>query len=471
MSRAHDRLLWLFLLVLVAVPVQAQTGPDVPEMATYDAYFLDFLDRYGIPGASVAVSRFGRLVYARGFGLADVDAAELVEPTDRFRVASVSKPITAVVTMKLVEDGRLDLDAPAFAFLDDLPAPDGQADDPRLAQVTVRDLLQHSGGWDRDGTVYDPMFDAVNIATAMGVPPPADVETIVRFMRGRPLDFDPGTRYAYSNFGVAVLGRVLERATGTPYAQLVKETLAATGITSFEIGGSRLADRLPGEVRYYSPLPEVPSVFGDGLVPWPYGGYHIEAMDAHGGWVASAPDLLRFTTALDGIANRPDVLASDTRATMVARPDLATWNGSSSWYGLGWSSNANGHWWHLGSLPGAESLLVRSSYNGLHWAVLINTRTNESGTYMAELDQAMWNLALGITSWPTHDLFDIVVADEGQPSAATLALDTYPNPTLASATVAVTLPAATDVRAEVVDLLGRRVATLHDGPLAAGTHP
>ncbi len=438
-------------------------------MANYDAYFPTFLAKYGIPGVAVAVSKDGRLVYARGFGTADVEAGMPVQPTSRFRVASLSKPITAVVTMALVERGLLALDDAAFPYLDDLPVPEGQTEDARLAQVTIPDLLQHSGGWNRDGTGYDPMFDAVHIAQAMGVDSPPSTETIIRYMRGRPLDFSPGTTYAYSNFGYAVLGEVLEHVSETPYEQLVQGVLADAGIDGMALAGSLLADRLPGEVRYYPTTDRAPSVFDGSTAPWPYGGFSIEAMAAHGGWVASAPDLLRLTTALDGLDNRPDLLTSESMAAMSDRPPLSVWNGAASWYGLGWSVNTNGHWWHTGSIPGSESLLVRSSYNGLHWAVLFNARPAQGWGALADLDNAMWTLALGVQTWPTHDLFATTVdAEDGPTDGLTLAV--APNPIRRAATVRLTLDAAARVRVDVVDALGRQVHSLHDGDLPAGTH-
>ena len=465
------RLLLLSLLSALVLPAAlAQTGRPVPELAGYDAFFPDFLDRHGLPGAAVAVAKDGRLVYARGFGEADADAGVLVEPTSRFRIASISKPVTAVVAMTLAEDGRLDLDARAFAFLDDLPAPDGQTEDARLADVTVRDLLLHTGGWDRDGTGYDPMFDNARIAAEMGVTGPASVETIIRYMRGRPLDFTPGARYAYSNFGYAVLGRVLERVAGEPYEQLVQGVLADAGIAGMEIGASRLSGRLPGEVRYYPTGQTAPSVFDGSRVPWPYGGFYLESMDAHGGWVASAPDLLRLTTALDGLPNRPDLLSAASMAEMTGRPGVSTWTGTPYWYGLGWSVNTSGHWWHLGSLPGSESLVVRSRYQGLHWAVLLNARTAQSGTYMAELDNAMWALAQGVGSWPTHDLFESTVAGNGAPAVPAPALSVAPNPVRGVTTVRPSLDAAAGVRVEAFDALGRRVRTLLDEVRPAGDH-
>ncbi len=370
--------------------------------------------------------------------------------------------------MRLVEDGKLALDDPAFAYLPDLTS--SQTEDSRLASITIRDLLRHSGGWDRDATGYDPMFDVTNIGAQMGRSGPAELEDIVRYMRGRRLDFTPGIKYAYSNFGYAVLGLILEHVTGESYEALAKDVLADAGITGMDLGRTRLEDRQPREVRYYFPaIPTTRSVIDGSTVPYPYGGFYLDVMDAHGGWIASAADLLRFATAIDGNAVRPDLLTASSEATMSAQPNMSYWNGSAWWYALGWTVNTNGNWWHTGSLPGSESLLVRANYKGLQWAVLLNIRTNQTATYMAELDNAMWTLAQGVTTWPTHDLFGMGTAAE--PAVADgLGLDVAPNPVRDRARVSLDLPMATTARVEVFDVLGRRVATLHDGALSAGPH-
>jgi N-acyl-D-amino-acid deacylase len=462
------------LALLSLLPLaSAQTGPEVPQMAHYDAFFQDLIDDFDLAGAAVAVSQHGRLVYARGFGLADVAADEPVRPTSRFRLASLSKPITAVAVMRLVEDGLLDLDQPAFALLPDLPPRDGLSDAAGLGQITVRHLLLHAGGWDRDGTGYDPMFDNAQIAQAMGVDRPASADDVVRYMRSRPLDFTPGARYAYSNFGYAVLGRIVERVSGQSYEAYTQSVLAEAGITSMEIGGSLEEDRLPGEVSYHPQTELTPSVFGGGDVPWPYGGFYLESMDSHGGWVGSAVDLLKFTTAIDGQASRPDVLTAASLDAISERPDVSTWNGSSYWYGLGFLANGNDNWWHSGSLPGGESSMVRSTYRGLHWAVLWNTRSAFANTnaLFAAVDNGMWELHFATPTFPSHDLFDAAVSADGPVEAgAALAVQVAPNPATARSTVLLQLPHAGTVRAEVFDTLGRRVGTVHDGALPGGAH-
>lgn len=383
-------------------------GTRVPGMVAYDRLIPELMARWGIPGGAVGVVRDGRLVYARSYGLADQDAGEAVEPDALFRIASVSKPVTAAAVLLLVERGLLDLDEPAFALMPDLEPPEEATVDPRLQDITVRHLLVHAAGWDRNAT-FDPMFRPIEAAEAVGAPAPASAETVIRYMMGQPLQFDPGGSYAYSNLGYAVLGRIIERVSGRPYEDFVRdELLAPLGAERMAIGRSLLPDRAAGEVRYYDPA-VVNSVFaGQAQVPVAYGGFHLEAMDAHGAWIASTVDLLRFLVGVDGRATPPDLLAAASVAEMIAPPPPPLWAGSAVHYGLGWLVRPTGgdaNWWHDGSLPGTTALLVRN-YQGVSWVALFNRRASSGSTSFAgELDATLWNALAAVTAWPAHDLF------------------------------------------------------------------
>jgi N-acyl-D-amino-acid deacylase len=382
----------MFRLALLSVLTLA------PSLESFDAAIEAFMKERGAPGGALAVVKDGRLVHAKGYGWADVEAKVAVEPTSLFRIASVSKPITAVAVLSLVQKGKLELDAKAFALLGLEP---GEKGDRRLAEITVRHLLHHTGGWDREKS-GDPMFKSVEIAEAMGAVPPADASAIIRWMMGRPLDFDPGARHAYSNFGYCVLGRIIEKVSGEPYeAHVRKAVLEPMGITRMRVGKSLLKDRAEGEVRYYQPKATAErSVFGrDGErnVPWPYGGFSIEAMDAHGGWIASAVDLARFASSLE------KVLDAKSLETMFARP--AGLKPSPAYYACGWmvrpiGSSGKANTWHNGSLPGTGTLLVRR-HDGLTWVALFNQRSSKDG----ELDPALHRAADAVTDWPKDDLF------------------------------------------------------------------
>jgi len=388
-------------------------------MEAYDRLVGEWMKKWNVPGGQIAVVRGGRLMLVRAYGWANVEEQKPVTNDSQFRIASVSKSITAVAVLRLVEAGKLDFEAKAFELLPQFPLSSTQGGDPRLTQITIRQLLTHTAGWDRDKS-FDPMFIPFKAAEALGASPPADTATIIRYMQRQPLDFDPGQKYAYSNFGYCLLGRVIEQATGKSYADAVRElVLEPCGAPSFELGRTRLVERSPREVCYYAqPAGErTRSVFPDvsDQVAWPDGGFYLEALDAHGGWIATAPDLLRFATAVEGSRGQP-LLKAETLSLMTARPPAPVSGQGPTHYGLGWmirypEKNKDADWrqstwWHTGSLPGTAALLVRT-HKELAWAALFNSRPpyEKLKEFAGELDALMWKAAGQIKQWPEHDLF------------------------------------------------------------------
>jgi len=385
-------------------------------MAAFDREMEAFMSARNVPGGALAVVQDRRLIYARGYGWADRDARLPVKPDSLFRIASVSKPITGVAVMKLVEQAKLDLDANAFPLLNLQPAVQSFRDpEPRLRDITIRQLLQHTGGWDRDKS-FDPMFRPGRIATATNTPPPATPVNVIRYMLSRPLDFDPGTRYAYSNFGYCVLGRLIEKVSGTTYEKFVQEkVLDPIGIKRMCIGATLEGKQAPGEVRYYTrDDAQSQNVFSlePQEVPQPYGGFHLEAMDAHGGWIASVVDLARFAAALHDPLHSP-LLRPETFATMYAPPAAPVSRASDgklapTYYGCGWmvrpKAAGKANYWHTGSLPGTATLLVRRA-DGLSWSVLFNQRSEDKKLSDNEIDPALHRAADAVDKWPDHDLF------------------------------------------------------------------
>jgi N-acyl-D-amino-acid deacylase len=394
----------------------AQGSPRVSAADAFDRAMHDYMTPRGIPGGSLAVSRQGRLVYARGYGWADRDSRSPVRPDSLFRIASVSKPFTAVAVLKLVDEGRLRLEDRVFDLLpSDAPLPGAGNADPRLSRITLRQLLQHTGGWDREAA-YDPMFHSAEICRRLGTPGPAGPREIIRYMRSEPLQFDPGSRHAYSNFGYCLLGRVIERVTGRPYEAHVRErVLEPLGIRSMRVGRTQPALRASREVRYYTPHGETgPSVFpGAGAeVPLPYGAFHLEAMDAHGGWIASATDLVRFAASLD-FPGRRRFLTEESLRTMAAPPPAPVFRDAEGalgdyWYGCGWMvrkprGQSAPNFWHNGRLPGTWSILVRR-WDGMAWAALFNLVSEGApapGLPDNAVDPALHRAADAVTDWPS----------------------------------------------------------------------
>ena len=204
---------------------RAETAYTPAGMAVFDDLMERFMEEHRPPGASLAVTHKGRLVHARGYGMANVEEKEPVEPTSLFRIASLSKPFTSAAVLRLQQQGKLTLDDRVFelidmaSYLEEHPATDA-----RLRDVRIRHCLQHTGGWDR-GKSIDPMGAraAFRIARELGVELPIETKHIIRFMLDQPLDTEPGTAYAYSNFGYCLLGRVIEACSGKPYGRFVEE--------------------------------------------------------------------------------------------------------------------------------------------------------------------------------------------------------------------------------------------------------
>ena len=367
-------------------------GSPVAGFESFDELLRSFSQQHAVPGMALAVGRAGELRYARSIGFANVEEQVPVEPHSLFRIASISKPVTAVAILQRVERGELSLEARVWELLRlDEPT------DARWKLVTIRHLLQHTGGWDRNAS-FDPMFMSVEFATEAGTPPPAGPREVIRAMLQRPLDFDPGSKSAYSNFGYCLLGRVLEAlpgAAGRSYEQIVREgVFAPVGALSPRLGKTLTTST--DEVHYYVQPPETTdSVFTPGQqVPLPYGAWNLEAMDSHGGWMCSAPDLVRFAMGCDEAAtepnsNRQSLLTRALIEEMFAVPTSFTSSEPDVWYGLGWnvrrtSNGTNRNTWHTGALDGTSTILVRRA-DGLTWSVLFNMRKNAAGEELARL--------------------------------------------------------------------------------------
>lgn len=402
---------WICALVASVAVASGQTG--TPGIPAFDQLMTTFLPKYNIPGGALVVAKDGRLVMARGYGFADKENQLPVQPDSLFRIASLSKILTSVAIMHLAEEGKLSVDQPAFALLPDLPAPAGTTEDPRLSRITLRHLLTHSGGWDVSASNFDPMFASQEIALALGVPQPASTENIVRYMRGRPLDFDPGTHYRYSNFGYAVLGRIIERVTGMSYDQYVRtQVLAPMGVNA-RIGNSLADGQLAGEVKYYSQGTTGPNVFPEAnpvTVPLPYGGWCLECMDAHGGWVISALDYAKFLDAIDG-RRGPAFLQVPTVLGMTQKPNIPDWTTEAKfWYafGIGITLKPNGYQWgHDGGLDGTTTMYTRTP-DGFTVVAFFNTRPpndDRDDQLQGELLDSILSILGKTTAWPADDYY------------------------------------------------------------------
>lgn len=402
------RRLFLGQCAMLPFALRAQDNPN-RGLEPFDTLMTEFVEKHKVPGASLSVARQGRIVYDRGFGYADRDAKEKVAAGARFRIASISKPITAVAILQLAERKKLALDDKVLDHVKLAPyLAEGKKADARWSKITLRHLLHHAGGWDRDVS-YDPIEITPKIADALKCGYPVKPEHVCRYMMGQPLDFNPGERYAYSNLGYLLLGRVIESVTKTPYEEWVKkETLAPLGIRHMQLGRALLEHRAKDEVRYYDRKERKGvALYGKAIgerVPMPYGGQNLEAYEAHGGWIASSADLVRFAAMFDDPARCP-LLTQATLEELWKRPAHAKPE-AATYYGCGFNvrpGKPSPTLWHSGLIGGTSTLLVHRS-DALNWAVLFNTdRTADGKTLSGVIDPLLHAAAKDVTKWPEGD--------------------------------------------------------------------
>jgi CubicO group peptidase (beta-lactamase class C family) len=327
-----------------------------------------FMAKHDVPGLSVAFAHLGKPAFRAGYGLADQASGERMTGDHLFRIASISKPITAVAVFLLVEQGRLKLDDKVFGktgHLADFQDGDLAAD---AEDITIHHLLTHTcGGWRNDGD--DPMFRHPKLDHR---------ELIARTLRDQPLKNAPGKEYAYSNFGYCLLGRVIEKISGKLYDGFVNEAiLRRCGIQTMKLAGNTLADRVPGEVVYHGRNGEDPYRM------------NVRRMDAHGGWLASPADLVKFLIHCDGSGN------PDDRISKASFKSMMTATQANPGYASGWSVNAAPNFWHGGSLPGTATIAVQTA-SGMCWAGFANSRSKDVGS---ALDRLMWEMARAVPEW------------------------------------------------------------------------
>jgi N-acyl-D-amino-acid deacylase len=372
------------------------TGKAVPRLRSLDRLMLDFLRDYNVPGGSLAIAKDGRLVFARGYGWANVENKRPMRPTSRFNLASCSKPITAAAILKLVDQGKLRLDDKVFALLDDIKPPPGARADPRLKEITVRQLLHHAGGLVR-GQLHGPY---PKIERLLQVHPPFTLAQVIRVNLDKPLLCAPGAEAHYSNLGFGVLRVVVARISGQEYEKFTAvNVLRPMGIADAHL--DRNEGYWPNEAHRYAGGKRHP-------------GGHGEVKGGAGSWVLSTIDVMRFLTSLDGSRGARVLSARAYQQMLAPLPSLGK-QANQRHNGLGWDIVQRFPEGVLFSKNGGVAGIttwMEHLPNGVSWALFFNG--NLKGADEEEqprksghkkpwpiLREAIENIA----DWPDHDLF------------------------------------------------------------------
>lgn len=389
----------LLACLLTCPPAPAATpvhGPVGRGLEAIDDAMLETLEKHRFMGASVALAKDGRLVFARGYGWADYQANRPMRPVTPVNLASVSKALTGVAMLRLADEGRLGLDDRMV----DLLGRCGPRPGPRLREVTPRMLLFHTAGY--SGGKDAPAGSHIHERDAALGKGPLDTDQVVRFLLTHPPETDPGTHAHYSNVGYMAAGAVVARVAGEDYAEAVQEyVLRPMGIRHIRLGANH-PDYLPGEARRY--------VAGQ-TKALPGGTWH--QFGPAGGWVASSVDMARFLTGLTGSRTGKPFLSDRLMGEMVSAPPGLKLRPDGSHFGLGWDKvwkTDEGYGWLKNGGTGGISTMIIHRPDGIDIVVLVNSSNGPhkekpavppEGRFVREIQR----LLAEVKEWPRGDFF------------------------------------------------------------------
>lgn len=327
-----------------------------------DGKIRRLMDDFNIPGLQLSIVYKERLVYSKSYGYADKQNGLLVNNESIFRIASISKVLTLVGILKLIENDQLNFTDKIFGDDGILKFDFGTPPySENLEDITVLHLLEHKSGW--QNVPYDPVFRNEELSQD---------EMINDIINNRP-NSEPGGDSYYLNFGYVLLGRVIEKVSGLDYESYInQQILNPIGITDMQIAENSINEKAENEVLYY---PQ------ENFDPYTM---NVKRMDAAGGWLASTEDLARFLVHIDRNRRVEDILSSTS---------------------LTYSYLAYSTWIFNGGFAGTNSCITRIN-NDLGGSIIVNTRI-PGGEITEALNDFMTEEINKRSKWATYDLFQI----------------------------------------------------------------
>jgi CubicO group peptidase (beta-lactamase class C family) len=269
-------------------------GPtDQQIRAEADRTVQQMMSQHAIPAVVLAVVKDGRIVVEKGYGAKSTDSNQPPDENTVFYIGSLSKAITAVGAMMLVDKGKLNLDDPASRYMPDLPR--------NWSRITVRQFMTHTSGIPDLPKRQKKQEDTIQQAFKLAA--------------GLPMSFDPGTKEQYNNFNFAVIGRLIEEISGQSYSDYMRENLFGP-LGMNHTGGGILA-RFPNHATGYNGVRGniKPGVFDVQEFGWPSGGL-----------ATTLPDLLKLDEAL----RSGRLMKQSTFQQMITKTDVGS--GTPGWF-------------------------------------------------------------------------------------------------------------------------------------------
>lgn len=369
-----------------AGPSGSSTALDAATGSAIDSIAAEALEAGPVAGLSIAVVRDGRVVYARGHGSADMAAGRATTHETVYVAASVTKMLTSLAALTLVRDGRLDLGGTLGELLPSHPIPE-------WAQgVTLRQMLDHTSG------LPDLVRDAQDRWLATGQP--LEPAWVLEWLRFRRLDFEPGTRWSYSNTGFYLVGLIIEATSGRPYGDYVREAVALPlGLDdTFLCDDGLLPER---RTVGYEPGDDGLTVSSNYETTGVKTGF-----GAAGGFCSTAVDLASLPQALAESQLLPDALL-----TLFRSPTTLA-DGATVDYGLGVRlGSLDGHalWGHTGGSSSTWAVVAHYPESSTTVATMVNTDGARPDAWMLE-----GRVARRVLGLPDASIDSVVVSDLGR---------------------------------------------------------
>lgn len=342
------------------------------DIAIIDAAAKNYMKTQDVIGLSLAVTRNGKLVFAKGYGYANPLTKEEMSPNHRMRIMSISKSVTAAGIMKLMDQNKITMDQKVFGPNSILGSKySTPADKPKLNQITVWQLLTHTAGL--RSCNGEPEFWTVlsNHPAAMNM------------LLASPdlLKFDPNTQSFYSNTGYFILMCIIEELTGQPYETFIRNNvLTPSGVGTTMYVGLPSGGLKPGEAHYFPDSKP-------NMMQWA----------GFGGWVARPIDLVKYLAYEDGSPTPPDIFTASTHDVLTKTTPI------SPGYACGWIISGNMQS-HNGAYGASRSWLAEIG-NGLSLAVIINSPPTNDGGGTNKLLNELSAAVKSVSAFPSYDLF------------------------------------------------------------------
>ena len=347
----------------------AMTAEDINKL---DTTANNYMSTQGVKGLSFAVTKNGKLVFAKAYGYANQATGEELSPNHSMRIMSISKSVTAAGIMKLLEQNKITMNQKVFGpnsiFGSKYATP---ADKPKLNEITVTQLLHHISGlrtcngesefWNKNKK-YDDVMKMFLASSDL-------------------LQFDPNTKYSYSNTGYFILASIIEQISGQSYETFIRNNV----LIPAGVGTGMYVGLASGEVKsnesHYTPETK----------------QNMQLWAGFGGWVARPIDLVKYLGKVDGSTTPPDIITASTHAIYTADTTL------SNNYACGWIISGDKQS-HNGSHGGSRSWLAEIG-DGYSLAIIVNNApSNDPGGHGKMLNEFSTAIK-SVSAFPAYDLF------------------------------------------------------------------